>query len=490
MVQQGFYHSQNLQLRQEQQLAPHQIQSLEILTIPLLDLQSKLNAEMEVNPTLERIDSRTESLAGDPMEEMTALQDRNSDSAGAAVEKDEALAELVNSGDSWQDYMPSSGVQYTSDDAEKRAHFFDSLVTEPTMQEDLLEQIRMSSANPDLYSLHELLIGSLDERGYLTVSVEDVYTPDIANQFSINNIEEAIADIQSLDPAGVGAFDLKDCLLIQLERKEMRKSLAYRIVKSYLDEVARNKIPFIASKLKKTTEEVYEALKFIRELNPRPGRMLDRSMPAFVAPEATIKIDENQNFVVEGNPDVLPKLQISDKYLRLLEDKTVSAEIKAYIREKINTGKLFSKSIRQRGETIRKITEIVLDKQKQYFIEGEEALKPMTMSEVADELGVHETTVSRAIANKFIETPQGLVSLKTFFTGGYQSEDGDMLSAKSIKHKISSFVADEAPQKPLSDQKIVELLNEAGLDVARRTVAKYREELGIPSSRLRKSHGK
>lgn len=490
MPQQGLF--QELALRQELQLAPHQILSLEILTVPLLDLQSRINQELENNPTLERVESMNEKLIGDPVESETASASKDSDLAAAAAEKDDYINNLMRLDDSWQDYLPPGHArQFSSqDDEERRRYFFDTLTTEKTLEEDLLEQLRMSDAEDELVEYGELLIGNIDETGYLRANLEELAgSISLDRSEGLKKLEAALELVQSFEPPGIGARDLRECLLIQLERSGKKGTLVYKIVDKYLEDISRNRIPQVAKALNISTAELYDSWRDIQKLQPRPGSAASPGGVQYVVPEVTIS-KEDGAYEVSSNRDYMPKLSISKQYRAILEDPNTANEIKQYVRDKINSGKLLMKSLSQRESTVHRISEIILKRQKEFFENGDESMKPMTMNQVAEEIGVHETTVSRAIANKYIQTPHGMLPLRHFFSGGYQSENGEMLSNRSIKHKIQAMVSEEDPKKPLSDQKIVEMLKEEGLKVARRTVAKYREELGIPSSHLRKSHAK
>ncbi len=489
MVQQGLYYSQELAIRQEQQLAPHQIMSLEILTVPLMDLQARLNQEIETNPTIERSESAGEQLVGDPLEDMTASASADSELAGTAVEKDEALASLVQLDDSWHDYVPPSHARQvcSSDDVERRRYFFDSLTAEKSLEDDLLEQLRTSDIPDDVKELGEVLIGNIDEMGYLRVDIEEMLSADLSGRITRDKLDDALATIQAFEPAGIGARDLRECLLLQLERAGRDGSLAHKIVDKYLQEVSRNHIPQVAKALGVSTVTIYDAWKEVQQLQPRPGSAVSGGSAQYVLPEVTVT-KEGDDYVVTSNREYMPKISITERYLMLLDKPETPTEIKNYIREKINNGKLLIKSLSQRQSTVQRIAEVIVERQQDFFDLGEDQLKPMTMSEVADVIGVHETTVSRAIANKFVQTPRGLLPLKHFFAGGFKAEDGAMKSSRSVKHMIQQMVGEENPKKPLSDQAIVKLLTEEGLKVARRTVAKYREELGIQSSHLRRNH--
>ena len=487
MVQPGFHLSQDVSLRQEQVIAPHQIQSLEILAVSLLDLQARINQEVQENPTLEQLDSESEQLVGDPVEDLSGHGSKNEDLAGQIAEKDEYLANLMQHDDGWRDYVPPSHAkQYaTSDDEEKRRYFFDSLTADKTLGEDLLDQVRMSDATEKERTLAELIVGNIGDSGYLRTPLEEL--ADMSN-VPVKDLRKALKLVQTFDPPGVGARDLRECLLIQLRRDEKQDTLAYKIVDKYLDQIARNRIPQVSRALRVSSTAIYEALNEIKQLQPSPGNAAESAEAQYVLAELSVEKIKGE-WVVKSNRDYVPRLRISNQYMRILEDPNVPSEVKSYVREKINGGNFLIKSIHQRQDTLQKIAEIIVRIQEDFLEYGKEALHPLTMSQVAEEMEVHETTVSRAIANKYIQTPRGLFPLKFFFTGGFTTEDGEELSSHSIRAKIKAAVSEENPAKPLSDQKIVQILKDQGLNVARRTVAKYREELGIPSSHLRKSHG-
>ncbi|MCJ8331855.1 MAG: RNA polymerase factor sigma-54, partial [Lentisphaeria bacterium] len=404
----------------------------------------------------------------------------------SAADFDENLIGLVQLDGDFRDYVaPSHATQvFSSDDAERRRHFFDSLSFETTLEEELLEQMRTSESSAKVIEAGELIIGHIDETGYLSTGLDNIAA---TNFYDIEILKKALALIQKFEPAGMGAIDLRECLLIQLRLKGDEEKLAYKLVDKYLDDLSKNKIPYISRALNISSLNIYEAWEEIKNLQPRPGLSISSGNIQFVQAEVTVS-KENGQFEIVVNRDYIPKIGISDHYMQLLESPDVSSEIKQYLREKIMNGKQLMKSLDQRQSTIEKITYVLLDKQIDFFEDGEDFLRPLTMGEVADIIGVHETTVSRAIANKYIETPHGLMPMRKFFSTGFKTEEGELLSTNSIKYKIQAMIAEEESAKPLSDQKLCDLLKVDGLEVARRTVAKYREELEIPSSHLRKSH--
>jgi RNA polymerase sigma-54 factor len=300
-------------------------------------------------------------------------------------------------------------------------------------------------------------------------------------------VEEMIRAIQQFDPPGIGARDLKECLLLQLEALGKSNSKVAYLVKHHLDDLAKNRLPHISKKMNLSLVELQGVIDEVRKLNPNPGLSLVPDNPIFVAPEVFVE-RKGDAFVVMTNKDSLPRLRVSKTYLKMLDDPNISCEAKTYIKEKIIRAKNVMRSLVQRESTIKRIADVIVDEQYEFFLKGIEFLKPQTMQKVADKLGLHETTISRATTNKFMQTPHGLFEFKFFFSGGYQANNGEEMSSKSVMEKIREMILAEDSESPLSDQMITDELGKQGLNVARRTVAKYREELGIISSHLRKQH--
>jgi RNA polymerase sigma-54 factor len=482
MPQQGLF--QSAEMRQDLVIAPHQIQSLEMLTAHFLELQARISQEMEQNPTLESVEVRSEELVGDPMEDATAPSE-SQELAAAISEKDEFLANLVGSGESWRDYLPPShgAPTHTTDDEERRRFFFDSLTTSRSLTDELIEQLRTGDASPRIQEIATVIIGNISDTGYLRADSAEVCQVAGCEEAEF---QEGLTLVQSFEPAGIGARDLRECLMLQLERIDQAGSLAYRVADGHLAAIGRNRIPEVARKLGVSTAELYGAIESIKQLQPRPGNAVPSDIDEYVIPEVHIE-KQNGDYTVTLNKACMPKLRISERYMAILEDPATPKDVRNYIKERISSGNLLMNSVSQRQETILKIAQIIARRQIDYFEEGEQSLRPMTMGQVADEIGVHETTVGRAIANKYLQSPRGLVPMRQFFSTGYHSDSGEDLSARSIQAKIETLIGNEDSSKPLSDQKIVTLLAKDGLKVARRTVAKYREGLGIPSSHLRKT---
>ena len=463
-------------------MAPQQIQSLEVLLASIQELQAKISEELTENPTLEQITPGNEELSGDILTNTESAQ-KNETTAEQRANDDAGMAELVRLADSWRDNIGGSGPStYSPEDAEKRQYLFDSLTIEQSLQESLLEQLRFRDVDADTAKLAELVIGSIDDSGYLRSIPADLAT---VSGVTLEEMQRIIRFVQSFDPPGIGACDIKECLLLQLERKGLKTSPLHTLVSKYLDDVGANKLPMVAKRMNVEIEELREMISQIKELSPHPGAHLAPGAPQFITPEVTI-LEEEGEFVAVANNEHIPRLQLSQNYIKILEDPSTSHEVKEYIRENLNKSKALMKSISQRQSTIMRIAQVILDSQYDFFRHGVEHLKPLTMQQVADKLGLHETTVSRAIANKYIQTPRGLFEFKYFFSAGYKSESGEEISNRSVMEKIKDIISKEDTTKPYSDQKLSEMLKEKGLNVARRTVAKYRESMSIPTSNLRK----
>jgi RNA polymerase sigma-54 factor len=492
--------SQQLHQRQTQQLvlAPQLRQSLKILQVATMDLRSVIQEELQSNPTLEELPMEGVSI---DKEQQSEGQDHPGASGETTTAGDNSTAdqrdeldfsqskefEILGKLDAdWRDYMGQAGgaQPYTSEDAEKRQHFFDSLVSETSLQEHLLRQAELAEISPQGFDAMRYLVGSLDDHGFLTQS-----PPDVALQtgLPLEAVQEAIAVLKTFDPPGIGAQGLSECLLAQLAAKGRTESLASRIIKHHFELLTRRRIPEIARKLNAPMDEIQIAIEEIGTLNPAPGRRFADDNNRVVVADVTVEKDGDQ-WTIALNSDYIPRLRLSNTYRELIAKGTLNKQERDYLRERLRSGKFLINSIEQRQQTIERITREILRVQEDFFEHGVSHLKPLTMTQIADEVGVHETTVSRAIANKYIRTPHGVFEMKYFFTPGYQADSGASVSNKSVKEIIADVIGFEDKASPLSDQEIVAKLQERGLKVARRTVAKYREELGLLPSNLRRDY--
>jgi RNA polymerase sigma-54 factor len=471
--------NQNIEQKQEQILARHQIQSLEVLLTPLLELQEKIDQELNSNPIIEQEKNSVEELAGDPLHsEMT-----NSDSTEKSNDDENDFAEILKIAESWHDRGSFNASNSSPAEAQgKRDFMFNSLVEQPSLQQQLIEQLNLTECSPEITKVAEFVIGSIDGVGYLTTHPADIA---MAAKCDMDRVKKAIKLVQSFDPPGIGAVNLRECLLIQLDRHQHKNPKLRELISEHLEDIGRNHLPQIAKNMHIPIEELNSLIAQLKELSPLPGSAISPSPELYVLPELTVE-KKDDKYVISSNDNYLPSLKISQTYLDLLKNPDTNAETKNYIKEKLMAARMLIKSLSQRQSTIRRIAQVILDSQYDFLEKGVEHLKPLTMQQVADKLGLHETTISRAIANKYLQTPNGMYEFKFFFTGGYQSDDGEEISSRGIKEKIKDLIAAENKAKPLSDNKISNLLKDDGLNVARRTVAKYREQLGIQATNLRR----
>ena len=462
----GFH--QSAQLGQQQMLSPQMRQSLEILQATALELQQMVRHELESNPVLE------EEV---PEEEVPAETDGETDEEAEEAEESRQWEE------DWGAFS-GEGAQRGDADAEaRRLHFLEGVAPPETLAGHLEKQLGRLALDPVQRRIASLLVGNLDEDGYLAATPEEVADEAGAETAEVIGMLHLL---QTLDPPGVGARDLSECLLLQLARRGEGQSTAARIAEKHLDLLGRKKFAEIASALRVGQDTVREAGAVIAALNPKPGRAFAGEAAPVLAPDVIIE-RVGDEFVVSLARDSVPHLRISRAYRDLLGTAAGQADVRHYLRDKIRGGKFLIKSIRQRQQTILAIAREIAVRQRAFLEEGVAALVPLTMAQVAEAVGVHETTVSRAIAGKTVATPQGAFEMKFFFTTGYRAADGAEVSSTSVKDAIAALVRGEDPRRPLSDQQIVARLGSDGLAVARRTVAKYREALGILPSHLRKS---
>jgi RNA polymerase sigma-54 factor len=465
-----------LQQIQTQKLAigPQMQQSLQILQAPTLELRQIIQQEIEINPVLELESPETsleDAIPSDP-------DDRSVD--------DGDIDALTQMDDEWREYWQQSRQQSAtrrSDDQERWQFMMDSIVAPVTLQEHLLSQLHTADVPKRTAGNVEFLIGNLDDRGFLNTKIDDL---SIQHALPIDDLTAAKAILQSFDPIGVGSEDLRECLLIQLERLGKKQSLAWRLVDQFIDDLANKRYPILARKLGVPLEQISRAADFISTLDPRPAQRFAVSSNNYVTPDVMVERQGGEWVAVMTNDD-LPHLRISNTYKDLLAEPGSNGEVRNYVRDKIRSGKFLIRSIHQRQQTIHRIATQILKYQREFLEKGTNYLRPLNMATVADEVGVHETTVSRAIAGKYIATPHGVFDLKFFFSHGVKTESGDDLSNTSVKNAIADLIKNEPKNKPLSDDKLAKLLDGQGIKVARRTVAKYREALGILPSHLRKS---
>lgn len=453
-------------------------QSLEYLQVPLLELRALIRKEIEQNPTLEE---KTEDHT--QLEIESGVEEPSNEDVAAFEDEYRKLAELDAS---WREYFRMAGSSHsrpTAEEEDRRQHMLDSLVREESLQARLLTQIDLADLDTKDRDVAIMLVGSLNDDGYLNVTLGELAE---TTGLDIETLERLLRVVQDLDPAGVGARDLRECLGIQLRRVgKPEEGIEARIIRDHLDALAANRHTEIAKALGVSVALVHDAARFIGTLEPRPGRAFGGEMAEYVAPDVVVQ-KVGDEYVIVMNNERLPRVRISRHYRQLMEDPSTPKETRDYIRDKIRAGAFMIRSIHQRQETVANIAREIVRAQREFLDHGVSRLRPMTMAEVADVVGVHETTVSRAVSGKYMQTPRGLFELKFFFTSGYRAVDGQSFSNKAVKDALEELVAGEDLSRPMSDDALAKALAGRGIKVARRTIAKYRDELNIPPSHLRR----
>lgn len=471
--------NQTLALTQEQRqlqtLAPQLRQSLELLQVPVLELRALIQKELQQNPVLE--EKGGDSIALDPPTD----GDNHADAKELNFEEEFKI--LMRLDKETHDYFLQGYEPYDADDEKKRNYALDVRAPEESLQEHLAKQLAFLGLSDRDRRIGELIIGTINEEGYLTQNIEELAA---SVGYEAGCLHDVLAVIRDFDPVGIGARDLKECLLIQLQRFGHDSSLAFKIVSGHLDLMAAKNYGEIAKALNVTVDEIKLAVKMIATLDPRPGLAFGSETAPYIFPEIFVEKGENGYYVVLNN-DRIPRLRISRYYQQLMADKQSTEEVKEYIRGKVKSGLFLMKSIEQRQRTIRRVASEIVKIQTDFFDSGVAHLKPLTMADVARQVGLHETTICRCVANKFMKTPGGVFAMKYFFTPGFKTSDGHLVSNKAVQDLVAGMVAEEDSAHPLSDQEIFERLSAQGLQVARRTVAKYRLALKIPPSHMRKS---
>jgi RNA polymerase sigma-54 factor len=473
----GMQQRQSLALQQV--LSPQLQQSLLILQTPLLELRNLVQQEMETNPVLEELP------------EDSGANERSEADASADDNFKNEFEKLASLDEEWRDYMAQSassnfdGRRGSKEADEKRQFLFDSIPVQETLQQNLIAQLNQTVLSADDRKAAELIIGNIDDDGFLHSTPEEMALNSGIPQ---DDFERVLELVQTFYPAGVGARDLRECLLIQLRRQAKEDSLEYTIVSEHMDDLGRHRFPEIARRMAIGVDDVQKAADNIARLNPRPGQVFAAAPQNYVLPDVIVEKADGE-YQIAFNNEQIPHLRISNLYKDIIASGDAqSSDVKDYIRDKIRSGKFLIRSIHQRQQTIMNIAQQIVSRQRDFLERGPSNLKPMTMAEVAEAVGVHETTVSRAVSGKYMATPQGVFEMKYFFTGGYQTATGESLSNTSVKQAILELVKHESGSAPLSDHEIVEILSERGIPIARRTVAKYRTELNILPSHMRRKY--
>ena len=476
----GPFLSQSQKQTQSLTIAPQLQNSLKILQSASFDLRTAILAELQRNPLLEEL-----PIEGVSVEAESELIQENSDSRNDELDFDsDDFSILEKISDDYMENQMTDTVISGSDlqIQERRDHFLNSLTQEESLQQHLIDQITLCDCDETTKENLVLLIGSLDENGYLNESPSNL---SLQLNIPYPQFLEALDILKTFNPAGIGAKDLQECLLIQLKRKQKEDSLAHTIIDETYPLLLRRRIQEIAKKLKVSDEAIQKALEEIASMDPSPGKRFSADTNNVIEPDIKIYL-EDDIWKIELNNEYIPKLRISQKYKDLLAQGNLSKKEKEYLVENMRSGKFLINSLDQRQNTLKKISQKIIEQQPKFFVKSNPSLQPLTMQKIADDVGVHETTISRAIANKYAKTPHGVFPLKHFFNSGFTSESGETIANRSIKETIEKIIQKEDPSKPISDQAISKELEKEGIKIARRTVAKYREQQGILPTHLRR----
>jgi len=464
-------------------LAPQLRNSLKILQAPAVELRTSILEELQANPLLEElaidsisVEEHREEPNANELDQDEEL-DFNADDFSAIERMSEDMREHYA--------LENTGQSYTSEDEERREHFMNSLTTSTSLQQHLIEQAELTDCSDQEREALIYLIGSIDDNGFLTETVSNIA---LTSRIPYSSVSKASETLKTFDPPGIGTKDTQDCLITQLELRGRGTSTAARVLRDHFELLLRRRIPELSRKLGVTTDDIQDAIVEISTLDPTPGKRFSPDSNTVIEPDVTVFKDEYDEWKIVLNNDYIPRLRISSTYKDMLAKGNLTKKEKEFMVERMRSGKFLINSIEQRQQTIERITREILKFQSDFFDSGVSKLRPLTMNTIAQTVSVHETTVSRAIANKYIRTPHGVFAFKYFFTPGYKAGDGESVSNKSIKDMISHIIDEENPAKPYSDQGIVNILTEKDIKIARRTVAKYREELGILPTNLRRRY--
>jgi RNA polymerase sigma-54 factor len=490
--------SHRMELRQT--IAPRMIQSMEILQLAVMALQERIEHELEENPVLEERDSS-------PEEEADAAADAEAEAGPAAEletdvidpqnefviedstdnEKDFDRLEAMN--EIWADHFNEESRPSSNriDEAMDKKHdAMLNMASRPqSLQDYLNDQVAFLDADDVEKELIRYVISHTDERGYITTPLEDI-ARGLGEAIPVARLEEALAKVQKLEPAGVGARTVEECLLLQVTSETPYREVVRALIQNHLEDIQHNRMPVIEKKTGYNLDIIQHAIEVLKHLNPKPGAAFTSDNIPYVVPDILVERKDDGEFEVKLMDDWTPNIYISRRYLEMYRDKGADPKAREFLKRKFQSAQWLIDAIEQRRSTLIKVTRAIIHHQRAFLDKGPEHIEPLKMQQIADQVGVHVTTVSRAVDEKWVQTPRGIFSLKRFFGGGTHTASGEEVAWETIKQKLLEIIGNEDKAEPLSDEDLVNKLSEAGYPVARRTVTKYRKMLSIPSSRQRK----
>src|SRR6059058_2116600 len=469
----------NLKVAQKKILTPGLVQMVSVLALNRLELKEMINQEMIENPVLE--EQSEEPTQADNYSDENFLKEETE----KVPEKPEPNPfDEFDVGTFFNQYLDTGGDGGQSQEREvSERPSFEKFLSSPTGLTDHLQwQLSVTICSDAVRQVTENIIGNLDENGYLTALPEEL-TED--GKYSQDDLDDALAVVQEFDPIGVGAHDLRECLLLQLKAFDPQNTLALQIVSEHLKQVQSNQLKEIARALNRPLEVVKRAIDVIKKLDPRPGLRYNKTEPRLVEPDVYFRKVDGQ-WQAYLNEDDMPQLRLSPTYRRLLVRDAADKDVRNYVKERFTAAVQLMKNIEQRKHTILRVCQSIIARQGEFLDQGPDALKPMMIKEVAEEVGVHPSTVSRAVASKYAHTPQGVLELRSFFSESVNGPEGSGMSLLTLKRLVKKMIEEEDSSKPLTDEQIAKKLDEAGIHVTRRTVAKYREDMRIPSTHQRR----
>ena len=487
-------------LGQQQKLSPRMIQSMEILQMPIQALQERIDQELESNIALE-VD---EHLAGKDRETSDDIEDEElvvgeSDTTGDGADDFERLASMEGGYreaiDNEYSFSSWSAARMSGERDRKMDAMANIIAGTDNLVDQVLHQWSFAEVSTPIVEAGKVLISHLNPDGLLDLQIEDIAAAE--NAVSLDDLRRAQEVLQKLvEPAGIGASTIQECLLLQVDAWRAREGedadgwdRVGALIEEHLDDLVQNRLPVISKATGLSLDEIKAALRLMHRLSLSPGReVVDEHVPP-VIPDVIVEYDQQQDRYVAALWDgVVPPLRVSPRYTEMSSDTSLDAEARSFITRNVGNAKWLIESINQRSNAVLRVVEVVLDRQRGWFDEGARGLKMLPMTEVADLLGVHVATVSRAVSEKWMQTPRGIVPLRRFFSGGTETSGGESLSWEAVKALLRDIVEAENPVKPLGDEALAAALREQGVDIARRTVVKYRQQMGIPPARLRRTY--